>query len=170
MVAARRISETKTVGRSLAHDSADLHVRGSATYIDDMREPEGLVHVYPGFAREGALGQITRLDLSRAAAAPGVLAVLTAKDIPGVNDCAPVFGGDPILADGKIMFHGQVVFAVVAETREAARRAARLGVVEIDTKPPPSRSRMLSPKPRRMSASPMPSRAAMRPRPSRRQL
>jgi xanthine dehydrogenase large subunit len=117
--------ETKTVGKTLAHDSASLHVQGSATYIDDMREPEGLVHVYPGFAKEGAHGAITALDLDAVKAAPGVLAVLTAKDVPGLNDCAPVFGGDPILADGRIMFHGQVVFAVVAETREAARHGWR---------------------------------------------
>jgi xanthine dehydrogenase large subunit len=125
MAVARRLIETKTVGRALAHDSASLHVQGAATYVDDMREPEGLLHVYPGHAREGALGAITKLDLEAVHALPGVVAVLTAKDVPGVNDCAPVFGGDPILADGSIMFHGQVVFAVVAETREAARRRGR---------------------------------------------
>ena len=48
----------------------------------------------------------------------------------------PSFGGDPILADGEIMFHGQVVFAVVAETREAARRAARLARIEIAAETP----------------------------------
>jgi xanthine dehydrogenase large subunit len=136
MALARRATGTRTVGRTLAHDSAALHVQGSAAYVDDMREPEGLLHVYPGFARQGALGAITRLDLAAARAAPGVVAVLTAKDIPGINDCAPVFGGDPILADGRIMFHGQVVFAVVAETREAARRAARLAVVEVTAERP----------------------------------
>ena len=128
--------DTMTVGRTHAHDSAVLHVQGSAAYIDDLREPEGLVHVYPGFAKEGALGKITALDLAKVRAAPGVIAVLTAKDVPGVNDCAPVFGGDPILADGAIMFHGQVVFAVVAETREAARRAARLGAIEVAAETP----------------------------------
>jgi xanthine dehydrogenase large subunit len=136
MAVARRAIETKTVGRALAHDSASLHVQGSAIYVDDMREPEGIVHVYPGFARDGALGAITRLDLDAVRSAPGVIAVLTAKDIPGVNDCAPVFGGDPILADGKIMFHGQVIFAVVSETREAARRAARLAAIEIAAESP----------------------------------
>ena len=136
MAVARRPLETKTVGKTLAHDSAALHVQGSATYVDDMREPEGIVHVYPGFAKEGALGAITTLDLAAVRAAPGVIAVLAAKDIPGVNDCAPVFGGDPILADGRIMFHGQVIFAVVADTREAARRAARLAKIEIAAEPP----------------------------------
>ncbi len=130
-MADRRILETRTVGKTLAHDSAPLHVQGSATYIDDMREPEGLVHVYPGYAKDGAHGKITRCDLSAVAAAPGVIRVLTAKDIPGLNDYAPVFGGDPILADGRIMFHGQVVFAVVADSREAARRAARLAKIEV---------------------------------------
>jgi xanthine dehydrogenase large subunit len=131
MAQARRSIQTKTVGHSLAHDSAALHVQGSAAYVDDMREPEGTVHVYPGFTKEGALGAITRMDLDAVRKAPGVIRVLTHKDIPGVNDCAPVFGGDPILADGRIMFHGQVIFAVVAETREAARRAARLAKIEI---------------------------------------
>jgi len=136
MALARKLLETKTVGRTLAHDSATLHVQGAAPYIDDIREPEGLVHVYPGFAKEGALGAITTLDLAAVRAAPGVLSVLTAKDVPGLNDCAPVFGGDPILADGRIMFHGQVIFAVVAETREQARRAARLARVEIAAERP----------------------------------
>ena len=136
MALARRVLETRTVGKTLAHDSAALHVQGSATYVDDMREPECLVHVYPGFAKEGALGTITALDLDPVRAAPGVITVLSAKDIPGVNDCAPVFGGDPILADGRIMFHGQVIFAVVAESREAARRAARLAKIEVAAERP----------------------------------
>jgi xanthine dehydrogenase large subunit len=127
---------TKTVGKTHTHDSAELHVQGTATYIDDIREPEGVVHVYPGFAKEAAAGTIKALDLEAVKAAPGVLRVLTAADVPGVNDASPSVGGDPILADGRIMFHGQVVFAVVAETREAARRAARLAKIEIEAEAP----------------------------------
>ena len=63
MVVARRRVETEVVGRALAHDSAALHVQGTAIYIDDMREPEGLVHVVPGFAKEGARGLIKTVDL-----------------------------------------------------------------------------------------------------------
>jgi xanthine dehydrogenase large subunit len=122
---------TETVGLALAHDSAALHVQGSAVYIDDMREPEGTLHVAPGYAPEGAKGRITACDLDAVRAFPGVVAVLTAADIPGINDCSPAMGDDPILADGEISFHGQVVFAVVAETREAARRAARQARIEI---------------------------------------
>ena len=128
--------ETSRVGLALAHDSAELHVRGSAIYIDDMREPEGLLHVVPGYAKEGARGNIRSIDLANVRAYPGVVAVLTASDIPGVNDCSPSIGGDPILADGEIKFHGQVVFAVAAVTRDAARRAARLANIEIDAAKP----------------------------------
>ena len=122
---------TETVGLALAHDSAELHVQGSAVYIDDMREPEGTLHVAPGYARDGAKGRITSCDLTAVRDYPGVVAVLTARDIPGINDCSPAMGDDPILADGEILFHGQVVFAVVAETREAARRAAKRAKIEI---------------------------------------
>jgi xanthine dehydrogenase large subunit len=133
---ATRTFETESVGLPLVHDSAELHVTGTANFIDDLREPEGLVHVVPGFAKEGARGKIKSIDLAQVRADPGVVAVLTAKDIPGLNDCSPSIGGDPILADGAIEFHGQVIFAVVAESRDAARRAARLAKIEVAAEQP----------------------------------
>ncbi|MGI9401370.1 MAG: xanthine dehydrogenase molybdopterin binding subunit [Rhizobiaceae bacterium] len=118
------------VGKALAHDSAEMHVCGNALYIDDVNEPTGTVHLAPGLSPK-ARGNIKRIDLDAVRAAPGVIRVLTAKDIPGVNDCGPAFGGDPILAEGEILFHSQVVFVVIAETRDQARRAARLGRIVI---------------------------------------
>ena len=126
----------ETVGKSIAHDSAELHVQGNAVYIDDMRELEGTVHVAPGFAKQGARGKITKLDLSAVKKSAGVIAVLTAKDVPAKNDCSPTIGDDPIFAEGEIQFHGQVIFAVVAETRDQARRAALLAVIEIALETP----------------------------------
>jgi xanthine dehydrogenase large subunit len=125
-----------SVGTALAHDSARGHVAGSAPYVDDLLEPEGILHVAPGYAAEGACGRIVAMDLAAVRAAPGVVAVLTASDIPGINDCSPALGDDPILADGRIEFHGQVVFAVIAATREGARRAARLARIEIAAETP----------------------------------
>ncbi len=119
------------IGQAIAHDNAVEHVQGNALYIDDLAELEGTLHVAPGYAQEGARGRIISVDLTAVAAAPGVIRVLTAKDIPGKNDCSASIGGDPILADGQIIFHGQVVFAVVAETRDQARRAARLAEIKI---------------------------------------
>ena len=124
-----------SVGRPVKHDSARQHVKGSALYIDDIREPAGTLHLAPGYC-DAACGRITALDLSAVKAAPGVVAVLTAADIPGENDCSPVMGDDPVLADGTINFHGQVVFVVVAETRDQARRAAKLALIELATVPP----------------------------------
>ena len=126
----------RTVGKSIAHDSAELHVAGTATYIDDILEPDGTVHVVPGFAKDGAVGKITALDLSLVLGSRGVLAVLTADDIPGINDCSPIAGDDPIFAKGEIQFHGQVIFAVVAETREAAMRARLMAKIEIQKSTP----------------------------------
>ena len=124
------------VGLALAHDSAARHVQGTARFIDDIPEPASLVHVAPGYAAHGARGRLAVLDLDAVRAAPGVVAVLTAADIPGRNDCSPVFGDDPILADGRIAFHGQVVFAVAALSRDEARRAARLARIEVEQDEP----------------------------------
>ena len=124
-----------SVGLALAHDSAARHVQGSAAYVDDIPEPAGTLHVAPGSAG-AARGSIRSVDLDPVRAAPGVVAVLTAADIPGVNDCSPAFGDDPILAAGEVLFHGQVVFAVVAATRDAARRAARRARIEVEARPP----------------------------------
>ncbi len=123
------------VRKPIGHDSADRHVSGTAPYIDDIREPDGTLHVVPGGAPV-AHGRLRGLDLTRVLAAPGVVAVLTAADIPSINDVSPVAGDDPLFVADEVSFHGQPLFAVVAETRDAARRAARLAVVDIAEEPP----------------------------------
>jgi xanthine dehydrogenase large subunit len=132
------LAETETPTRIVrvptVHDSAARQVSGRAIYIDDIREPEGTLHLAPGGAPL-AHGRIKRLGLDAVRAAAGVVRVLTAADIPGRNDCSPIRGDDPILADGTVDFLGQVLFAVVAETRDAARRAVRLAEIEIDPEP-----------------------------------
>jgi xanthine dehydrogenase large subunit len=125
----------RVVGVPVRHDSAVRHVCGTAVYIDDLREPEGTLHLAAGGAAV-ARGRILRVDLDAVRSAPGVVAVLTAADIPGKNDVSPVMGDDPMFAADAVEFHGQVVFAVVAETRDLARRAARLGKVEVAAEQP----------------------------------
>ncbi|MFD1694281.1 xanthine dehydrogenase molybdopterin binding subunit [Roseibium aestuarii] len=131
--------ETSTlaiVRQSVRHDSAAKHVTGQAVYIDDMPEPAGTLHVVPGWDRASVCGRILSLDLEAVRATPGVVAVLTAEDVPGTNDCSSALGDDPVLAKGEILFFGQVVFAVVATTREIARRAARKAVFEVEAATP----------------------------------
>lgn len=115
---------------SLRHDSAHKHVTGSAEYIDDMPEPAGTLHAALGMA-DRAHAEILSIDLSAVRAAPGVVDVITAADIPGLNDIASTGQHDePLLATDKVEFHGQPIFAVIGETRDAARRAARLARIE----------------------------------------
>ena len=127
---------TPTLGRPIAHESAPRHVTGAAPYIDDLAEPRGTLHIAPGWSRDAARGRILAVDLAAVRAAPGVVAVLTAADVPAVNDCSPSVGGDPVFAEGEIRFHGQIVFAVVATTRALARAAARLGRIEVEAEKP----------------------------------
>jgi xanthine dehydrogenase large subunit len=114
---------TRDVGVSRPHESAHLHVAGSAPYVDDLPELAGTLHAALGLSPI-AHGRVIALDRARIEAMPGVVAVLVAADIPGPNDCGPVIHDDPILADGLVQYLGQPVFAVIAETRGAARRAA----------------------------------------------
>jgi xanthine dehydrogenase large subunit len=125
----------RIVGVSARHDSAVRHVSGSAAYVDDLREPAGTLHVAVGGA-PAACGVITRVDLDAVRTAPGVVAVLSAADIPGRNDVSPIMGDDPMFADSRVAFHGQVVFAVVAESRDQARRAVRSAAIEIAAEAP----------------------------------
>jgi xanthine dehydrogenase large subunit len=113
------------VGRAVPHDSAHLHVSGEARYTDDLPEPRDLLHLAVGMsARPHA--RIRSLDLDAVRAAPGVVEVMTAEDIPGENNCGPVVPDDPILAPGLVQYVGQAVFCVAATSVGAARRAARL--------------------------------------------
>ncbi len=117
-----------------AHESAHLHVSGEARYADDVPLPAGALHAAFGIGNE-AHARVRNLDLAAVAASPGVIAVLTAKDIPGENDCGPVIHDDPILADGIVQYAGQALFLVLAESHDAARRAARKARVEYETLP-----------------------------------
>ncbi len=121
-------------GKSDPHESAHLHVAGEAAYVDDLAEQAGTKHIALGLS-QCAHGRIKLLDLSAVKSAKGVVAVLIASDIPGINDCGPIIKDDPILADGLVQYIGQPMFAVVATSFIAARKAARLAVVEYDELP-----------------------------------
>jgi xanthine dehydrogenase large subunit len=120
-----QIQTPPVAGSARPHESAHLHVSGEAAYVDDLPELAGTLHVALGLSPVacGRLGMQAG-DLAPLRALPGVVAVLTAADIPGENDCGPLLHDDPILADGEVRYLGQPVFAVVAERRAIARRAA----------------------------------------------
>ena len=127
--------KTATVHKPIRHDSAAKHVSGSARYIDDLPEPEGLLHAALHLS-DRTYARILKVDVSRALALPGVLAAITIADVPGNADIAPVKGPEPMLADGTVEFHGQPVVAIAAVDLPTARRAAKLVLVDYEDLPP----------------------------------
>ena len=104
---AAAVSAGARVGISRPHESAHLHVAGEATYIDDIPELAGTLHCALGLSPV-ANGRLTATALDRICAMPGVVAVLSAADIPGPNDCGSIVHDDPILCDGEIRYLGQI--------------------------------------------------------------
>ncbi|MCY1127991.1 xanthine dehydrogenase molybdopterin binding subunit [Frigidibacter sp. RF13] len=123
-----------SVGTSLPHDSAALHVTGRARYVDDLPVPADTLHLAFGISTI-AHGEITSMDLSAVRAAPGVVAVLTAEDLPFANDVSPSAHDEPMLSTGTVHFVGQPIFLVVAESHLQARKAARLGQISYKERP-----------------------------------
>ena len=77
------------IGAPLPHESAVLHVTGEARYTDDIPELAGTLHAAIGTSSR-AHATIRSLDLSAVKACPGVRAVITADDVPGINDMGSV--------------------------------------------------------------------------------
>ena len=118
----------------LPHDAAAMHVAGSARYVDDIPTPAGTLHLCFGLS-EHAHGRIDALELDAVRAAPGVVAVLTAADLPFANDVSPSVHDEPLLAEGTVHYAGQPLFLVVADSHHAARRAARAATARITPLP-----------------------------------
>ena len=118
------------IGTSGAKYQAAELTLGDRGYVDDIRVP-GMLH--------GALhltahtrADITRIDTSKAAAAPGVVAVFTAADIPGTQFVGIIYKDWPVfIGEGqRTSYSGDVLAIVVAETKLQAREAAKLVEVE----------------------------------------
>lgn len=124
-----------TAAKPLPHDSAPLHVTGTARYIDDVPMPSGTLHLAFGTSQV-ARGRIIACDLDAVRAAPGVVAVMTENDLPFTNDVSPSIHDEPLLAMGTVHYLGQPIFLVVADSHLAARKAARLGKIEIAEETP----------------------------------
>ncbi|MEM5438268.1 xanthine dehydrogenase molybdopterin binding subunit [Paraburkholderia diazotrophica] len=132
---ATELADFTQVHVSRPHESAHLHVSGRATYTDDIPELAGTLHAALGLSPK-AHAKIVSMKFDKVRATPGVVAVFTADDIPGHNDCAPIVkGDDPILADGIVQYVGQPMFIVVATSHDAARLGARRAEFEFEELP-----------------------------------
>jgi xanthine dehydrogenase large subunit len=120
--------------RAPVHESAHLHVSGRAQYADDIALPANALHAAFGMSSI-AHGRVTRLNLEPVRAAPGVVAVFAAADVPGENNYGAAVHDDPIFAPGLVQHVGQPLFAVAATGYQQARRAARLALVDYEPLP-----------------------------------
>ena len=112
-------------GTDVVHESAHLHVTGSATYTDDLPELAGTLYaaiIQSPVAHGELIGE--GIDREAILAQHGVVAVFTSRDIPGENNCGPIVHDDPFLAVNRVEFLGQAVAVVVAREMLYAREAA----------------------------------------------
>ncbi|UWR71731.1 xanthine dehydrogenase molybdopterin binding subunit [Phaeobacter inhibens] len=122
------------VAKPLPHDAARLHVTGQARYVDDIPTPRDTLHLAFGLSTV-AHADITALELDAVRQSNGVVAVLTAEDLPFDNDVSPSAHDEPLLAKGAVHYIGQPVFLVVATSHRAARVAARKGQISYAERP-----------------------------------
>lgn len=122
-----------SVGRDIPHDSAHAHVTGTSVYIDDMPATRNEVLV-EFFYSPIAHGRIRSLEVEQAARVPGIVCLLTHRDLHH-NRLGPIIQDEPLLAEEVCTFIGQPIVILAGESREALRRAKaaiRLDVEELE--------------------------------------
>jgi xanthine dehydrogenase large subunit len=122
------------VHAAVRHDSAIAHVTGSARYLDDVATVPGTLEAALVLSPH-AHARIRSVDLSACLAASGVSLAITAADIPGKNDIAPIRSGEPALAADIVEYEGQPVAAIAAATLDQARAAAKLAAIDYERLP-----------------------------------
>jgi CO/xanthine dehydrogenase Mo-binding subunit len=121
------------IGRPEIRGDAVAKASGKERFSADYY-PDNLV--WAGAVRAGvASGRLLSVDAAAALAVPGVLRVLTAADVPGLNRHGIIHKDMPVLVDDRICYSGDAVALVLAETREALKRAIPLVRVEIENVP-----------------------------------
>jgi Aerobic-type carbon monoxide dehydrogenase, large subunit CoxL/CutL homologs len=127
--------EFKYLGKHVVRWDAISKVTGKPLFTADMINLfKNAVYVYSVRAKY-AHAKIKKIDYSEALRYPGVLKVITAEDVPGINDVGYVLPDQPLLADRKVRYIGDTVALVVAESLENAREAGEL--VNVDYEPLP---------------------------------
>ncbi len=120
------------VGTRRPRVDAREQVTGQVRYTNDLQIP-GMLHAKALLSTEHH-ALILSLDTTEAEQLPGVKAVVTAKDCPS-NVGGFIIPDQPIFAEGKVRYQGEIVALVAAETEESAQRAVELIKVEYEALP-----------------------------------
>jgi len=118
-----------------ANQHLDLLVTGAARFTSDLPWPEGCLHAHPAVSPH-AHARFTAVDAAAALATPGVVAVLTAADVPGENQIGSVQPDEPLLAEGEVHCVGEPYALVIADSPDSAWRGAH--AVTADFQPLPA--------------------------------
>lgn len=122
------------VGKSISHESAKGHVTGEAIYTDDISVRfSNVLHAWP-VCVPAARAKILKITADKALEMPGVAAVLTGDDVPGVGNVGAARQDEPLFPE-ETQHHGQAVAWVLGETEQAARTAAQEVLVEFEALP-----------------------------------
>ncbi|NLA15301.1 MAG: xanthine dehydrogenase molybdopterin binding subunit [Bacteroidales bacterium] len=113
----------------------ETHVLGTTRFLDDLDKPHNQVGGFV-FPSPVAHGIIREIDFTEALQCPGVHAILSAKDIPGVNSMGPAAEDEPVLATSKVEYAGQAVLLVAADNRACAKKAMEKVKIRIEALPP----------------------------------
>jgi xanthine dehydrogenase D subunit len=127
------LGDLRWVGKQITKPDAVDKATGQAKYYSDLHFDDMLYGRVLRANRPHAL--IKRIDTSRAQGLPGVVAVLTHKDVQGTNRYGIVTPDQPVLCEDKVRYEGDAVALVAAEDPETAERA--LGLIEVDYEPLP---------------------------------
>uniref|UniRef100_A0AAQ4RDC3 Aldehyde oxidase 6 n=1 Tax=Gasterosteus aculeatus aculeatus TaxID=481459 RepID=A0AAQ4RDC3_GASAC len=130
-------SDQDPVGRPIMHRSALSHATGEAVYCDDLPATEGELFLAL-VTSSRAHAKITGLDASEALRLPGVVDVITAKDIPGQKARKLCGYEEELLAETEVSCIGQMLCAVVADSRSHAKRGAAAVKVAYEDLPDPA--------------------------------
>ncbi|HQV76277.1 MAG TPA: molybdopterin-dependent oxidoreductase [Flavobacteriales bacterium] len=145
--AQRLIPDMETFAETVAHgfavgsttasmknvDSA-FHVTGRSIYLDDIPVQQGTLYALP-YDAPSAHAHVKKLDLSKALTVPGVVRILTYKDVPGENQIGGIIPDEPLFAEDEIHFWGMPVALIVATSEDVARQARALVNIELEELP-----------------------------------
>ena len=133
---AERSAKLKGLGHSRKRVEDQRFTQGRGNYVDDIKMPDLL---FGDFVRSPyAHARVKSINIDKAMALPGGIAVLTAKDLEPLSlHWMPTLAGDKqmVLADGKVLFQGQEVAFVIAEDRYINADAIELVEVEYEELP-----------------------------------
>jgi xanthine dehydrogenase molybdopterin binding subunit/xanthine dehydrogenase small subunit len=120
--------------RAFAHESAVAHVTGRAAYVDDVAQRRRMLTMWPVMSPH-AHARLVKLDVSAALAMPGIRGVLTASDVPGVNDVGVSRFDECLFATDEVQYQGHLLAVVVGESEMVCRRAAACVIAEYEPLP-----------------------------------